>query len=70
MSADFYPKRMYQCPCLTYTVNQIYDDGLREYTEISSAILIYKLSPLFVFSTRVENKKSCFVMCDVRMLLI
>ena len=23
-----------------------------------------------MFSTRVENKKSCFVMCDVRMLLI
>ena len=70
MSADFYLKRVYSCPCLTYTVNQICDDGLREYTEISNTILIYKLSQVFAFSTRVENKRSCFVMCDLHILLI
>ena len=70
MSADFCPKRVYQCPCLTYIVNQIYDDSFCEYTEISNAISIYKSLPVFVFLTRVENKKSCFALCNVHMLLI
>ena len=67
---DFYPKRVYRCPYLTQLVNQIYGVGLREYAKILMAVSICRMPPVFVFSTHVENKESCFLMCVVHMKLI
>ena len=51
--ADFYPKKVYSCPCLTYLINQIFDADIRE---ILLAVAICKMLSTLVFSTRVENR--------------
>ena len=70
VAADFYPKRIYHCPCLLQLVKQIYHDDFRGYSEIVTAVSIFKPSSTLVFSTRVENNEICFLMCNVHMLVI
>ena len=68
--AEFYPKNVYRCPCRMYAVKQIYDDSLRNFADILDVSSIYKSASIFLFRTCVDNKESCFLMCDQHMLLI
>ena len=36
--ADFYPKKVYQCPCLTYLIKQIFDANIRVSLKILQAV--------------------------------
>ena len=36
--SEFYPKKLYRCPCLIYLIGQIYDAGNRNFSQILSAI--------------------------------
>ena len=53
-----------------YVIKQIYDDSLSNYAEILTALSIYKSGSALIFTTHVENKESCFLMCDQHMSLI
>ena len=56
--AEFYPKKLYRCPCLTYLINEIYNAGTWKYSLILKAIEIGKMLSIFVFGTRTEDKTS------------
>ena len=54
--AEFYVKKVYRCPCLTYSISRIYCADIREYSQILKAVLYCNRSPIQVFSMRMENK--------------
>ena len=68
--ADFYPKKVYLCPCLTYLTNQVFDADICECSKILQAVSNCKMSPTLVFSTRVEYSTSCFLIFAVHLELI
>ena len=65
--ADLYLKKVYRCPCWTYLINKIFDADLRECSKILQAVSNFKILPTLVFSTRVVNRTSCFLICAVHM---
>ena len=67
---DFYSRKVYRCPCLTYLINQIYDVDIGGHSQILKPVLYCRMIPTQVFSTRVENKTSCILVCATHLEII
>ena len=63
---NFFPKKVYHCPCLTYVINQIYDADIRSYTEILLAISNYSQGGQ-VFT--LKDKTNCLIMCQAHIII-
>ena len=53
--AEFYPRKVFRCPCLALFINEIFNTDVREYSQILKAILCYKKMPEHVFNARIEK---------------
>ena len=65
---NFFPEKLYYCPCLENTVNQIFYQQICSYTEMLLAISECCVSDLRVFCTRVNEKKDCLFICQPYLL--
>lgn len=63
--AEFYAKKVCRCPCLTYSISRIYCADIREYSQILKAVLYCNMSPIQVFSMRMENKTRSILVCTL-----
>ena len=64
---NFFPKKVYHCPCLTYVINQIYDADIRSYTDILLAISNYCQRGQ-VFTLCIKDKTNCLIMCQAHII--
>ena len=66
MSTDFFPNKVYCCPCLTYLLLQTHNADIQKWETIKQVVTIHKTSSMLVFSTHVENRASCI--CAVHLI--
>ena len=50
---------MYYCPCLKYTLDEIFDNEIRSYTEMMLAVSECCVGDSQVFCMRVQEKMNC-----------
>lgn len=60
----FVPRKVDRYPCLMYLINQIYNNDIREYSQILNSILYCKMAEIQIFIARVEN---CSIVCAVHL---
>ena len=65
--ADFYPKKMYWCPCLTYLFNEIYNADICNYSTILKAITIGKMLPILLFCTKTDRRMNGIAVCTLNL---
>ena len=53
---NFFPERVYYCPCLENAVNEIFNKQIRSYTEMMLAILGCCVGDARVSCTRANKK--------------
>ena len=60
---NFFPRKVYRCPCLIHLFNEIYDASIRSYSLISERISKSCITPEEVFSLCEGIKTNFMMMC-------
>lgn len=63
---NFFPERVYHCPCLKKALDEIYNVDIRRYREIRLAI--WEGTAQF-YCVRVEDKLNCLFLCQTHLVL-
>lgn len=68
---NFYPKRIYPCPCLSYILNQVVStENVTGYNDITKGITeLCSGSRSIVYSVRVQNKTNAMIVCNSHMTI-
>lgn len=66
---SFFPERVYHCPCLKHTKDEIFNADIRSYSEIILAISECFQSDTHVLWLRVEEKTNCLFSCQPHLVL-
>ena len=61
--AEFYPKKVFHCPCLAFFISEIYNVNIHEYSQILKAISYCKMAPEQVYSTRTKQNANSIITC-------